>query len=83
MRARKSDFAGSWYPGDERGCLEAIEGFIQNGSPCPSPGTEKFGGIVPHAGWYFSGRLACNVINCLTNRSTPDTIVVFGRHLHP
>lgn len=83
MWTRKSDFAGSWYPGNERECLEAIEGFIQNGFPCPSPGTERFGGIVPHAGWYFSGRLACNVINCLTNHSTPDTVVVFGRHLHP
>ncbi len=83
MRTRKSDFAGSWYPGNERECLEAIEGFIQKSSPCPSPGMERFGGIVPHAGWYFSGRLACNVINCLTNHSIPDTIVVFGRHLHP
>ena len=41
------------------------------------------GGIVPHAGWFFSGEIACNVIKCLKGESEPDTIVIFGRHLHP
>jgi hypothetical protein len=41
------------------------------------------GGIVPHAGWYYSGKIACHVIKCLKNGTTPDTIVLFGRHLSP
>ena len=40
------------------------------------------GGIVPHAGWYFSGSIACNVIHCLSKEKSPDVFVVFGMHLH-
>jgi hypothetical protein len=41
------------------------------------------GGIVPHAGWVFSGHIACNVIQCLNHQKQPDTVLIFGRHLHP
>ena len=37
---------------------------------------------MPHAGWYFSGSLACNVIHCLADETVPDVIVIFGMHLH-
>jgi AmmeMemoRadiSam system protein B len=40
------------------------------------------GGIVPHAGWYFSGSIACNVIHRLSGEKQPDVFVVFGMHLH-
>jgi AmmeMemoRadiSam system protein B len=83
MVKRKSDFAGSWYPGTESECLEVIEAFSKENVPCPSTQTQKRGGIVPHAGWFYSGRIACNVIKCLKDDTTPDTVVLFGRHLHP
>jgi hypothetical protein len=40
--------------------------------------------LVPHAGWYYSGAIACNVIRCLALAAppSPDAIVVFGMHLH-
>ncbi|MEW5910112.1 MAG: AmmeMemoRadiSam system protein B, partial [Thermodesulfobacteriota bacterium] len=41
------------------------------------------GGIVPHAGWYYSGAIACNIIAALQGESHIDTIVIFGMHLHP
>ncbi len=40
------------------------------------------GGIVPHAGWAYSGNIACNVVRCLNERPAPETVVLFGRHLH-
>ena len=83
MDARRSDFAGSWYPGNESDCKREIEAFVEHHIPCPNAEKGGIGGIVPHAGWYFSGKIACNVIQCLKNDSTPDTIVIFGRHLHP
>lgn len=83
MLKRESDFAGSWYPGRESECLEAIEAFCRESAPCPSTENPWKGGIVPHAGWFYSGRIACNVIKCLSEGSEPDTIVLFGRHLHP
>ena len=82
MDIRKADFAGSWYPGNQPDCLHAVEELTRACIPCPSPGKERRGGIVPHAGWFYSGQTACNVIKCLKNGSPPDTIVIFGRHLH-
>lgn len=83
MTLRRADFAGRWYPGQASECRRAIEEFVQAALPCPSTGREKVGGIVPHAGWIYSGRIACSVIKCLSHESEPDTIVIFGRHLHP
>jgi AmmeMemoRadiSam system protein B len=41
------------------------------------------GGILPHAGWYFSGNIACNVIYSLKTAEgpPPDVLVLFGMHL--
>lgn len=83
MSTRKADFAGSWYPGSEWECKDAIKDFIQDSTPCSTAEKGRVGGIVPHAGWYFSGKLACNVVQCLVSDSPPDTFVIFGRHLHP
>lgn len=83
MGARKADFAGSWYPGNESDCIREIEAFLQAGIPCPDPKKSRFGGIVPHAGWFYSGKIACGVIHCLKNDSSPDLVVIFGRHLQP
>ena len=38
---------------------------------------------MPHAGWYFSGSIACNVIRCLKDEKHTDVIIIFGMHLHP
>ena len=81
MATRGADLAGTWYPGRESDCRRLIEEFSRSSVPCPSGVT--VGGIVPHAGWVFSGKIACNVIRCLSEQSSPDTLVLFGRHLHP
>jgi len=60
-----------------------IEEFAVTGVPCPPGGGIPRGGIVPHAGWIFSGKIACNVIQCLKGEREPETVVIFGRHLHP
>jgi len=82
MSVRRADFAGSWYPGNRSECRRMIESFMKEARPCPNGGRKHTGGIVPHAGWVFSGQTACNVIQCL-QASRPQTVVLFGRHLHP
>lgn len=37
--------------------------------------------VVPHAGWFFSGRLACRTISRI--RCSGGTVVVVGGHLRP
>jgi AmmeMemoRadiSam system protein B len=81
MGVRKADFAGTWYPGMESDCRRAIEAFSSESVSCTQKGI--MGGIVPHAGWYYSGQIAFNVIKCLKDAVSPDAIVIFGRHLHP
>lgn len=82
MSVRKSDFAGSWYPGRTSDCRDVIEEFEKDSVPCGLPEGKALGGIVPHAGWFYSGRVACSVISCLRGNIQPDTVLVFGRHLH-
>lgn len=83
MGTRKADFAGAWYPGTESECREIMEDFSKASVPCSSFKTGPLGGIVPHAGWYYSGQIAFNVIKCLKDDVLPDIFVIFGRHLHP
>ena len=80
---RKAMFAGSWYPANPSECEKEINSFLAEGQNLTSPDRRIVGGIVPHAGWYFSGSIACNVISRLRSEDTPDVIVVFGMHLHP
>jgi len=82
VKVRRADFAGSWYPGEESECRMAIERFLDPELPCPDTWGDIVGGIVPHAGWVFSGKIACNVIKCLSVQDGPDTCIIFGRHLH-
>lgn len=80
---RQPIFAGSWYPAGASDCENEIKGFLAEGQNLNPPSRELVAGIVPHAGWFFSGSIACNVIRCLKGDTVPDAIVVFGMHLHP
>lgn len=83
MGMRRAVFAGSWYPSSAKACEKEIAAFIQDDT-LTSPGNEPFlGGIVPHAGWYFSGSLACRVIHALKEDQAVDVVLVFGMHLGP
>ena len=82
-QVRRAVFAGSWYPARASACEQEIKAFLKEGESMAAPAGKLVGGIVPHAGWYFSGGIACNVINCLTADEPPDAIILFGMHLHP
>jgi AmmeMemoRadiSam system protein B len=86
MKVRKASFAGSWYPATPSECENEIRNFLKDPGIDEIPDADYTGGIVPHAGWYFSGHLASRAIAALSggpSRQKPDVIVVFGMHLHP
>ena len=58
---RPMAFAGNWYPREAARCIAAIEGF--RGEAAALGAGENFPrlGVVPHAGWVFSGALAGRV----------------------
>jgi len=81
-KLRRAAFGGSWYPSSAAECEKEIDGFLAEGKNMDLPAGKRVGGIVPHAGWFFSGSIACNVISCLKSDDPPDVFVVFGMHLH-
>jgi AmmeMemoRadiSam system protein B len=83
MNLRKSVFSGSWYPSDPQACEAQIHRFLEAEKDRSVSLTNPVGGIVPHAGWTFSGSIACNVVHRLARAASPQVVVVFGMHLHP
>jgi AmmeMemoRadiSam system protein B len=82
METKRAAFAGTWYPGTAKECEIAIRQFLREGEGRLSG--EFVGGIVPHAGWHFSGSIAARVIASLDTNTldTIDTILLFGAHMH-
>lgn len=82
MAVRKANFAGSWYPARSKECEKEINNFLKEPGLKTSLKSDLTGGIVPHAGWFFSGSIACNVIHSLKEEKEPDLFLIFGMHLH-
>ncbi|MBS3906510.1 MAG: AmmeMemoRadiSam system protein B [Syntrophaceae bacterium] len=82
MSQRKRTLPRGWYPVGKKECQREIENFLEGWSPSISLKTVR-GGIVPHAGWYFSGKLAARVFHLLKSKSKADLIVLYGGHLGP
>ncbi len=83
MDACQPHFAGSWYPATAEGCRKQIDAYLARPSPIEAPAGARTGGIVPHAGWAFSGAIACRVIAAVAAADPPDVVVIFGTHLPP
>jgi AmmeMemoRadiSam system protein B len=80
MRTRDRMLPVGWYPASPSACKAEIEHFI-GGTPALPPGTTVFGGIVPHAGWHFSGKAAARVFFLAAKARQPQVVCVFGGHL--
>jgi AmmeMemoRadiSam system protein B len=80
MSVREPFFAHQgWYPASPEACRQAVHEYLSShtGSVRGS-----VAGIVPHAGWVFSGRTAGLTFAALADTS-PDLVFVFGGHMHP
>ena len=78
MRVRRRYLPPGWYPGSAeqtRGAIERME------SPLPAHALRGIAGVVPHAGWEFSGGVAFEVLSRISR--SMDTIVIIGGHLGP
>ncbi|MCK5796930.1 MAG: AmmeMemoRadiSam system protein B [Deltaproteobacteria bacterium] len=80
---RQANLAGSWYPATADECLRLFRGFESEAQE-PQRIRQPIAGIVPHAGWVFSGSIAFNVLQVLAKATpAPDTVVLFAGHLAP
>jgi AmmeMemoRadiSam system protein B len=79
MKTRKPIVAGQFYPDGRDACLEEIQDCISAGTLSRSLPEEIFAGIVPHAGWFFSGSIATLVFSAIKKRRQQvHTFVIFG-----
>ncbi|MBN1547866.1 MAG: AmmeMemoRadiSam system protein B [Syntrophaceae bacterium] len=70
----RKQYARQFYPGD---CKAQIEHFLKN-YKVPQEPVVAVGGIVPHAGWVYSGAVAAKVFKCLSLKANPDTFILLG-----
>ena len=83
MDRRKRSLPSGWYPFDGEGCKREIESHLEGWTPSPLLAGERRGGILPHAGWYFSGRIATRVLHSLKSIREVDALILYGGHLGP
>lgn len=79
MQTRKSIVAGQFYPGQHDACIDEINNSLDAAAinvPLPD---KIVAGIVPHAGWTFSGSLAAMVFQAIKQQHEKvHTFVIFG-----
>jgi hypothetical protein len=79
MQIRKPVVAGQFYPDDPVPCLSQIRECLASQTSSDSLPDPLVAGIVPHAGWAFSGPLAATVFAAVKRRRPAvRTFVIFG-----
>ena len=79
METRKPIVAGPFYPGQHDSCAAEINEYLQQAAPGESLPETIVAGIVPHAGWTFSGSLAALVFSAIKQQHEKvHTFVIFG-----
>lgn len=78
--------SGTWYPGNALTINEICKDYKANSKILTSDSLKKIGGVVPHAGWLYSGKLAFSVFYnlAMSNKDKKNlTLILFGGHLAP
>ena len=74
MQIREYSLPAGWFPRDPGEVAAFLKGFDAENSA----GTSRTA-IAPHAGWYYSGRIASRAVSSL--QPDADTVIVLGGHL--
>jgi hypothetical protein len=79
MAGRQAHLAGRWYPAGEAAARREIDALLD------AAGAETgIAGIVPHAGWAYSGPAAARVWKALASREPrPELVLLFATHMGP
>jgi len=79
MQTREPAVAGQFYPGQRDSCLENVQACLGSRALPENVPETIVAGIVPHAGWTFSGDVAALVFAAIQVRAeTVETFVLFG-----
>ncbi len=79
MQTRQPIVAGQFYPGRRDSCIKEINQCLQQEKLSGTLPETIVAGIVPHAGWAFSGALAALVFSAVKQQNDHvDTFCLFG-----
>ncbi len=79
MEPRRPVVAGQFYPAQRQACLSEIQQCLAGAGQLEGLPDTIVAGIVPHAGWTFSGDLAAMVFSAVKQvHQRVDTFVIFG-----
>ena len=78
MHIRPAFRAGSFYEADPLACRRHVELLIASADLPDDLPARLFGGLVPHAGWVYSGRLAAITFKALLAGGNVETVVLLG-----
>ena len=74
----RSPIAIGFYPATAGVCGSALERYLRKASAIPARREKIVAGIVPHAGWIYSGYTAATVYYNINRLSQPETFVLLG-----
>ena len=78
MNIRQPFRAGSFYERSAGACRLQATRLIEAAELPGDLPARLYGGLVPHAGWAYSGRLAALTFKALAAAGRPRTVVLFG-----
>ncbi|MFH1616222.1 MAG: AmmeMemoRadiSam system protein B [Planctomycetota bacterium] len=79
MNTRKPAVAGQFYPEQHESCEAQLDSFIDQMPPMDELPENIVAGLVPHAGWTFSGQLAAMTFYAIQqSREKVHTFIIFG-----
>jgi hypothetical protein len=77
MMVREPVVAGRFYPATREECMRHIAALTPK-APFEGGPARPVAGVVPHAGWFFSGETALAVLGAICAKRVPRTFVIFG-----
>ncbi len=78
MQIRHPVAAGSFYEASEKACRASLAKCIPERVDSEELPQRIVAGIVPHAGWVFSGQVAGEVFRSIAQQGGPEVFVLFG-----
>ena len=75
---RQPIVAGAFYEASPQRCLSEANALLKSADIDNRPTGRICGGLLPHAGWAFSGQLAAITLKALASPQIPATVVFLG-----
>ncbi|MEQ8192703.1 MAG: AmmeMemoRadiSam system protein B [Candidatus Eremiobacterota bacterium] len=75
---RKSVVSGRFYPEDREQCLSELKECLEKEQVREKTDSKILGGIVPHAGWVYSGSTAGLVFQAIKKQASSPLFLIFG-----